>query len=209
MQEELLEILAMSRVDTHGKYLGIPTIIGRSKRMVFMAMKDRIWKKLSEWKEKFLSRAGKEILLKSVIQAISTYLMGVYKLPASVIQDINSMMEKFLWGSCDESRKVHWKSWSDLYTPKCLGRLGFRDLRVFNEALLGRQAWRLVKFHNSLLDKSWVQNTTQTGVFWSQIWVMLVVIPEIVSSLRKGCSKKELYGVLVMVLLSMFSAILG
>lgn len=62
-QEELVELLSMQRVEKHQKYLGIPTIIGRSKRMVFSALKDRIWKKLQGWKEKLLSRAGKEVLI--------------------------------------------------------------------------------------------------------------------------------------------------
>lgn len=62
----------MKLVDRYSKYLGIPTLPGRSKKQVFNDVKERIWKKLQEWKEKLLSRAGKEVLLKSVIQAIPT-----------------------------------------------------------------------------------------------------------------------------------------
>ncbi|XP_021726597.1 uncharacterized protein LOC110693730 [Chenopodium quinoa] len=165
MQEELLSILAMRQVDKHEKYLGIPTIIGKSKKMVFSALKDRIWKKLSGWKEIFLSRAGKEILLKSVIQAIPTYIMGVYKIPAGVIDDIHAMMARFWWGQEDDKRRVHWKSWKDLCTPKFLGGMGFRDLRVFNDALLGRQAWRLTSNPNSLLNRFFMRNTIREKNF--------------------------------------------
>lgn len=42
---ELLELLHMRQVDEHGKDLGVPPIIGRSKKAVFLALKDRIWKK--------------------------------------------------------------------------------------------------------------------------------------------------------------------
>ncbi|XP_021736509.1 uncharacterized protein LOC110703057 [Chenopodium quinoa] len=151
-QEELMGILKMRTVDRHSKYLGIPTIVGRSKKAIFGALLDRIWKKLQGWKEKLLSRVGKEILLKSVIQAIPTYLMGVYKFPSSVIQSIRSAMAKFFWGS-GARRKIHWKSWDVMCTPKCVGGMGFKDLEVFNIALLGKQAWRLVWKDESLLGR--------------------------------------------------------
>ena len=149
-REELTNILSMRQVDNHEKYLGIPSISGRSKKTLFDSLLDRIWKKLQGWKEKLLSRAGKEVLLKSVIQAIPTYLMGVYKLPCSIIQKIHSAMARFWWGSSDSQRKIHWKNWDSMCTLKCFGGMGLKDLRVFNDALLGRQAWRLVREPNSL-----------------------------------------------------------
>lgn len=149
-RNELTNLLNMRQVDRHEKYLGIPSISGRSKKVIFDSLMDRIWKKLQGWKEKLLSRAGKEVLLKSVIQAIPTYLMGVYKIPCSIINKIHSAMARFWWGSSDTTRKTHWKSWEAMCTLKCFGGMGFKDLRVFNDALLGRQAWRLIREPSSL-----------------------------------------------------------
>ncbi|XP_021721054.1 uncharacterized protein LOC110688597 [Chenopodium quinoa] len=146
-------ILGMEMVDNHIKYLGLPTIIGRSKKTVFASVKDRILKKIQGWKEKLLSRAGKEILLKSVIQAIPTYLMGMYKFPSSLIREIHAMMARFWWGSNEKGKKIHWKSWDSLCQPKCLGGMGFRDLGIFNEALLGKQLWRLATNEHSLFSR--------------------------------------------------------
>jgi len=50
----------------------------------FKSIKDRIWKRLHDWKNKSLSQAGKEILLKAVIQTILTYNMSIFLLPVGL-----------------------------------------------------------------------------------------------------------------------------
>jgi hypothetical protein len=47
-------------------------------------------------------------------------------------------------------RKVHWIAWEKLLSPNWHDGLGFRDMRLFNQALLARQAWRLIQFPDSL-----------------------------------------------------------
>lgn len=85
----------------------MPLLFGRSKKESFQAIKDRIWKKLKGWKEKSLSRAGKETLIKSIAQAIPTYLMSVYKFPSGVVDDINTLLARFWWGSDGSERRLH------------------------------------------------------------------------------------------------------
>lgn len=80
------------------------------------------------------------MLLKSVIQAIPTYLMGIYKFPTLVTNAISSAMARFFWGQTDSRRRIHWRSWKSMCELKCFGGLGFKDLEVFNDVLLGRQA---------------------------------------------------------------------
>jgi hypothetical protein len=66
---------------SHSRYLGLPMVFGRSKKDVFSFVQERVWKKVKGWKEKFLSRAGKETLIKAVAQAIPNYIMSCYKVP--------------------------------------------------------------------------------------------------------------------------------
>ncbi|WVZ70076.1 hypothetical protein U9M48_018774 [Paspalum notatum var. saurae] len=48
------------------RYLGLPVSVGQSKTKTFSYLKERVWKRIQGWKEKMLSRAGKEILIKAV-----------------------------------------------------------------------------------------------------------------------------------------------
>ncbi|XP_057247417.1 uncharacterized protein LOC130589838 [Beta vulgaris subsp. vulgaris] len=103
-KEELIGFLAMRQVDRNSKYLGIPTLAGRSKHHLFSRIMDRVWKKLQGWKEKLLSRAGKEVLLKAVIQAIPTKVFKAKYYPSSSFLDANlgpvgSYSWKSIWGS--------------------------------------------------------------------------------------------------------------
>jgi hypothetical protein len=70
-------------------------LVGKSRIEAFVGIKNKIWEQINGWKEKFLSQAGKEVLLKAVIQAIPTYTMSVFQLPKQLCSDINSMMSKF------------------------------------------------------------------------------------------------------------------
>jgi hypothetical protein len=57
-------------------YLGMPTEVGRSPVRTFRFLNDRMWQRMSADMGRPLSRAGKEIFLKTVIQAIPTYIMS-------------------------------------------------------------------------------------------------------------------------------------
>lgn len=65
-KSELLVIMGPMQDLKHNKYLGLPSVIGKSKMKVFTEVKDRDAKKLVGWKEKMLSIGGREVLIKAV-----------------------------------------------------------------------------------------------------------------------------------------------
>jgi hypothetical protein len=138
-------------VTSHSRYLGLPVLFGRSKKEIFSFVKDRVWKKIKGWKEKCLSRAGKETLIKAVAQAIPNYIMSCYKIPIGCCKDIEGMLAKFWWGTDERQRKIHWLSWDNLGKSKNSGGMGFRGFEEFNKALLGKQCWRIIQNQESLI----------------------------------------------------------
>ena len=77
------------------KYLGLPMSSGKSKVRTFEELQEKISKIVLRWKEKFISKTGREILIKTMAQAIPTYSMSLFKLPRTICDNINSLLAKY------------------------------------------------------------------------------------------------------------------
>lgn len=106
----LAETMHMQLWENPGKYLGLPTDWGRSKNSVLMWIKERIEAKIAAWKECLLNQAGKEVLIKAVIQAIPTFAMSMVRFPKKFCAKLCSPVARFWWRSKGKSRGIHWKS---------------------------------------------------------------------------------------------------
>ncbi|CAN1323849.1 Uncharacterized mitochondrial protein AtMg00310 [Linum perenne] len=86
-----------------------------------------------------LSQSGREILIKSVIQAVPTYLMSVFFLSSGITKKMDSLARNFFWSGDASQRSIHWSSGDTLCLSKLEGGLGFRNFTDFNLALLAKQ----------------------------------------------------------------------
>ena len=145
-------ILEVPFTGNQGTYLGLPSQFGRKKSVVFNFIKERVWQRLQGWGQKFLSRVGKEIMLKIVAQALPNYAMNIYLLPLDLCKELEIMMNSYWWGNKRNGGKsIHWLRWDSMCKPKSVGGIGFKKIHDFNIAMLGKQCWKLMTDPHSLV----------------------------------------------------------
>jgi hypothetical protein len=166
VREEVKGVLQISQEAFETKYLGLPTPEGRTKKGKFQSLQAKLASYLVEWDDnQHMTQASKEVLIKAIAQAIPVYVMSVFKLPIGLCDELTKMIKRFWWGAEKGKRKTHWISWDIMMRPKDHGGVGFRDMRLFNQALLARQAWRLIQYPNTLCAKLLKAKYYPNGIF--------------------------------------------
>lgn len=181
-QQEVKNILGVFNDLSTGHYLGLPSLVGRSKNNVFKFLKDRIWKRVNGWNMKLLSKAGKVVLLKNVASAIPSYSMSCFLIPKKLCQEIERILNSFWWSSSSSNnRGIRWLSWDRLSDSKEKGGFSFRTLYGYNLAMLGKHVWSFIRNPDSLVarifkaryfPKTHILNAERTGgssFIWSGI----------------------------------------
>lgn len=125
-------------MERHEKYLGLPTMVGRSKAHIFKFVRDRVWKKLIGWKEKALSKAGRVVLISRLFNLPHL----CYKLFSITAMDLwwdwATYNTIFLGGDVNK-RKIHWISRKRLSKSMKKGGLGFHFVKSFNLPIIAKQ----------------------------------------------------------------------
>ena len=98
---------------------------------------EKVERRLAGWKCQQLSKGSRFALIKSTLSNLPTYFLSLFPIPAFEANQI-AKLQNFLWGSLGDKPKFHLVKWATICAPLSSGGLGIRNLRLFNEALLGR-----------------------------------------------------------------------
>ncbi|XP_075649604.1 uncharacterized protein LOC142620050 [Castanea sativa] len=161
-KEYIQHLFGADVIKQHETYLGLPSLVGKSKKNTFHALKEKLDNKLSGWKEKMFSQAGKEILIKAVAQAIPTYTMSVFKLPDTLCDELTSM-----------GRRLQTNTHSLVYH---VIKARYFPNSDFLHAKLGRQpsyAWRSLMATQHIVDAGhcWQVGDGTTIRVWRDRWI--------------------------------------
>ena len=126
------------------KYLGFILKPNKYLKEDWMWLLGKIEKRIMVWSHRWLSRAGRLTLIKSVLEAIPVYWMSLAWIPRGILEKIRRLCFAYLWKGNSEGRKLPWVSWRRIAIPKALGGWGLKDIFLFSKALAGKVAWRLI-----------------------------------------------------------------
>nr|GEW86844.1 reverse transcriptase [Tanacetum cinerariifolium] len=120
------------------------------------------------------------------------YVMNIFLLPDTLIDDIHIALNCFWWGDGFKANPVRWCSWEKMCFLKFRGGLGFRHFGVFNRSLLAKQVWRLITNPTTLAVKVLKAHYFPRSSFFdanvgyrpSYVWRSFIAVKELV---RKGC----------------------
>ena len=136
--------------------MGLPLHIRKLRKIEVQPLVDKIGARLPGWKGKFLSSAGRETLVKTVLSSLPIYHLTVFQAQKWLLKKIDRIRRNFLWRGENPDRVSGGHSpinWPTTCLPKEKGGLGILDLDRFTRALRLRWLWFQWKQKKQSLDK--------------------------------------------------------
>jgi hypothetical protein len=155
VQRHISRLLGIPRSSLPSNYLGIPLSGAAASSISWDSLLLSIANRLRNWTFRPLNIASRLVLLKSVLQALPTYLFTALAAPKKVIRAIKALQRNFLWSGHQPNKKWALVNWDKLCMPKTQGGLGLRDPGKLNQVMGAKIWWR------------WLKNPTAA---WAQLW---------------------------------------
>lgn len=96
-KQELQERFSMDVGVLPVRYLGLPLLTKRMGKNDYQPLIEKMKKRISLWTYRFLSRAGRLQLIKSMLMSIANLCMSSFCLPGECLKEIDSLCCAFLW----------------------------------------------------------------------------------------------------------------
>ena len=124
------------------KYLGVPLSPLKLTKAQIQPIIEKIGDRLPGWKADLLTKAGRKVLVQSVLTSMLIYLVMALDLPQWALKAIDKIRRGFLWRGRKDARGGHCLlAWPKVTRPPNLGGLGISNLQNLSWALRIRWLW--------------------------------------------------------------------
>ena len=122
--------------------MGLPLILGSSPASLWIDVLSKLKAKIVSLGGHWLTKAGKLVLIKSVLSSLPTFQSSLLLAPKSISVQIAKILRDFLWsGGKGNQNKTHLVKWETIKRPIIEGRLQIRYPELANLALGGKLVW--------------------------------------------------------------------
>ncbi|KAJ8505058.1 hypothetical protein OPV22_005944 [Ensete ventricosum] len=132
-KDHIAQTLGVAEGNLPVPYLGLPLISTGINKVSCQPILQKIKNRISSWKNRLLSKAGRLELIRSVLISYSIYWSHAFLLPAGLLNDIDKLLMNFFWNVTD-GKAMHMVNWDNICKPKDEGGLNLRHIRYWNKA---------------------------------------------------------------------------
>ncbi|PKU75818.1 Putative ribonuclease H protein [Dendrobium catenatum] len=133
--------------------LGTKIVLRRLVKSDFNYLIEKAVAKVNMWGNKFISLAGKIILLNASFLSLPIFISTISLIPLSILKEIDKMCRNFLWNKRDENFGIHFVAWNVMCKPKCKGGKGVQSVLDRIRPLRAKLALNFISNPSSLLNK--------------------------------------------------------
>eukprot|EP00253_Pinus_taeda_P002842 PITA_02842 len=174
--------LETSKLGDPFKYLGFWLKPDNYKKQDWSWLVAKIEARITHWSFRWISRAGRLTLIKSVLLATPIFWASLSWVPRGILGKIRRICTRFLWAGAKEESVVPWIAWDKVARPKEWGGWGIKDLNAFTASLAANSGWRIVN-ENYALSPGLIRHLASKGIvylnqvekigsssIWGQAW---------------------------------------
>jgi hypothetical protein len=120
------------------KYLGIPMHYRMLNNKDQEMIEEHIKKKLSSWKEKYISVGGRLVLINSILSSLPMFMLSFFEILKGVLEKIDYFRSRFFWQNDSQIKKYRLAKWSIVCQTKDQGGLDIQNLEIRNKCVLSK-----------------------------------------------------------------------
>lgn len=148
------------------RYPGVPLISSRLSESNCAPIIDKLKQRIMAWTSKYLSFAGRLLLINSVLFHLQRYWASTFVLPSSICVSINQICRNFLWSGKWDVKGIPVVSWRDVCLPRNEGGLGIKQIKMWNYVAMGKLLWKLQANTQDIWVK-WIKYQLKGNCFWT------------------------------------------
>ena len=150
------------------RYLGVSLASKRIFAVECEHLVVRMTSKIRSWQVRNLSYAARLQLVSTVLMNITNFWCQILVLPKKMLKQVNAICRAYLWHRKADSNAPENMNWARVCTPKLLGGLGIRNLKVWNLVIVGKHVWHISSISDSMWVR-WVHGVYTKGENWRVI----------------------------------------